>query len=164
MIDVSGFGLSIVIVAIQTFPVGFEVKVFADDADPLTVGDDEVAGYIMQYDGTPFFYTKSTPIEVSLSTVPGSDDDINLKILLSARKVTSNLLPISDITTMVVTYGDGKKVIFSQGSILSGPPADSISGGRRKGNTYKFAFGAVGGAQSATQVAAQIGQGLLGLL
>lgn len=165
MYDLSGFGLKATIVALQTFPMGFQVSDFADDVNPLEISDDEVAAYEMLYDGSLYAFTKAFPITVKISVIPGSDDDINLKILLAAKKVTSHLFPISDLTSMVVSYPDGGKAIFSNGTILSGPPADSITlGGRKKGNTFTFVFGAVGGAQSSRQIAASAVQFGLGLL
>ena len=164
MIDVSGFGLKATIVAIQTFPMGFTVQQFADDVDPLEIQDDVPGGYEMLYDGSLFAYTQANPILVKISVLPGSEDDINLKILLGARRMANKLLPISDVTSLVVSYPDGGKAVFSNGSIISGPPADSIKQeGRKKGNTYLFAFGNSTGAQSTRQVVSEVIQGVVGL-
>lgn len=165
MIDVSGFGLSATIVAIQTFPMGFTVKQFADDVAPLEIQDDEPGGYEMLYDGGLFTFTKANPILIKIGVLPGSEDDINLKILLGARRMTSSLLPITDVTSMVVSYPDGGKAVFSNGSILSGPPADTIQqSGRKKGNVYTFAFGSSTGIQSGKQLVAEGIQTVLGFL
>lgn len=165
MIDVSGFGTGIVVVALQSFPMGFTLSKFADDVDPISAKDVEATGYEMLYDGTLYSFDKAAPVEVAVSVIPSSDDDINLKILLASKKGAKKLLPLPDVTSMVVTYPDGGRVILSNGTILRGPMMDSIeSTGRRKSNTYTFVFGSITGAQSATQFIAGIGQGLLGLI
>lgn len=165
MINVSGFGTSIVVLALQSFPMGFVLKAFADDVDPISAREVEPVGYEMLYDGDLFAYDKATPVEVAVSVIPGSDDDINLKILLQSKKGAAKILPLPDITSMVITYPDKGRVILSKGTILRGPLVDSITTmGRKKGNTYTFVFGAFSGAQSATQVVAGIAQGALDIL
>jgi hypothetical protein len=154
MINISGFGLSIIIVAISSFPSGFELSAFADDSDPLSIDDLEPTGFEQLYDGSLFFYDKTAPIKVSVSVIPGSDDDINLKILLQARKGSPPHLPIPDITSMMVRYSDGGIVGFTKGSIISGPLTDTIqSAGRKKSNKYNFVFDVFAGAQSPTEAA-----------
>lgn len=165
MIDLSGFGLKATVVAIQTFPMGFSISQFADDVDPLDIQDDVPGGYQMLYDGSLFSFTQANPILIKVGVIPGSEDDINLKILLGARRMSNSLLPISDVTSMVVSYPDGGRAVFSNGSIISGPPSDSIkNSGRKRGNTYMFAFGSSLGLQSVGQGLAEVGQGILGLL
>jgi hypothetical protein len=149
MIDVSGFGTSVVIVALSSFPTGFPLSQFADDIDPVVVDPIETTGFEMLYDGSIFTFDKAAPIKVAVSVVAGTSDDINLKILLQARKGGFQLINIPDITSMVIAYPDGGHTMFSNGSIISGPLADSVqSTGRKKGNTYNFVFGSFAGAQS----------------
>jgi hypothetical protein len=157
MINISGFGLSIVVIAISSFPNGFALSEFADDTDPLTVDQLEPTGYEQLYDGSLFFYDKTAPIKVSVSVIPGSADDTNLKILLQGRKGSPPHLPIPDITSMVITYPDGGIVGFSKGSIVSGPLSDTVqSAGRKKSNTYDFIFDVFAGAQSPLEIAATV--------
>lgn len=163
MIDVSGFGTGIVIVALQSFPMGFSLSKFADDAEPISAKDIEAVGYEMLYDGTLFSFDKAAPVELSVSVIPGSDDDLNLKILLSSKKGAKKLIPLTDVTSMVITYPDGGRVILTNGTILRGPLVDSIeTSGRRKSNTFTFVFGGITGAQSATQVIADVAATILG--
>lgn len=165
MIDVSAFGTSILVAAVQTFPIGFELTQFSDDKDPIQFEETETTGYEFLFDGTPFFFDKASVIKVAISVVAGSDDDINLKLLLQARKGSQSIIPIPDTTTMTITYPDGGRVVLASGSIISGPFADSVTQeGRRRGNTYHFAFGTFAGAQSATQLIASVAQNLLSLL
>lgn len=165
MVNISGYGLGINIVALQTFPMGFDLKSFSDDTDALFIEDTETSGYEMDFEGSLVAYDKAAPIIVSVSVIPNTDDDINLKLLLQARKGGFKWLPIQDVTTMVVTYPDRGRVAFTNGTIIRGPFGDSIlSSGRRKSNVYTFAFGAFAGAQSNRQAVIGTIQSLVGLL
>ncbi len=165
MIDVSGFGTGIIVVALQSFPMGFKLSQFADDIDAIDAREVEPTGYEMLFDGDLFAFDKAAPIEVTIGVIPGSDDDINLKILLQSKHGAKSFLPLPDVTSMVITYPDGGRIILSNGTILKGALVDSINPqARRKGNKYTFVFGSYGGAQSATQVVAGVLQGVGGLL
>jgi hypothetical protein len=66
---------------------------------------------------------------------------------------------------MIICYPDGGKVAMSNGTILAGPLADSLTAqGRRKGNVYHFVFGTFAGAQSASELVASIGSNILSLV
>lgn len=165
MIDVSGFGTGIVIVAVQAFPMGFTVNRFADDKDPIKAKEIATTGYEMLYDGSLFSFDKAAPSEIDISVIAGSEEDLNLKILLQSKKGSRRLLPIQDMTSMIITYPDGGRVALSNGTIISGPLVDTVlTNGRKEGNTYKFVFGSITGAQSATQLISGIGQSLLDFL
>lgn len=165
MINISGFGTGIVIVALQSFPMGFTLSKFADDEDPITAKDVEATGYEMLYDGSLYSFDKAAPVEVSISVIPGSDDDINMKILLQNKKGAKKLIPLADVTSMVITYPDKGRIILSNGTILRGPLVDSItSNGRKKSNTFTFVFGSITGAQSALELVSGLAQGVLELL
>jgi hypothetical protein len=165
MIDVSAFGAGITIVALTSFPMGFSLSSFSDDEDPLNVEQLEVSGYEKLYDGSIFTFDKTSPVLLSVGVMPNTDDDTNLKILLQMRKSSPQLLPLPDTTSMVITYPDGGRIVLSDGSILSGAIADSLTAqGRKKGNVYHFVFGTFAGAQNFTELAATIGQNLLSVL
>jgi len=165
MIDISGFGTGITIVTTATFPLGFELTQFADDEDPLNVENTEVSGYEKLYDGSIFTFDKTSPILLSVGVIANTEDDINLKILLQNRKSSPQILPLGETTTMIICYPDGGKVAMSNGTILAGPLADSLTAqGRRKGNVYHFVFGTFAGAQSASELVASIGSNILSLV
>lgn len=165
MQNISGFGTKLTVVATVSFPVGFTVTEFADDKDPLKIEEVELTGHELLIDGSLFTFDKATAVKVAVSVIPGSDDDINLKILLQARKGSQSFIPLPDVTSIVISYGNGGLVGFSEGAIASGPLADSISdGGRLVGNTYTFIFGTFSGAQSVKEIATDIGRALIGAL
>lgn len=145
--------------------MGFSVSQFADDINPLDIEEVETTGFDMLYDGSLFAFDKAAPVKVTLGVIAGTDDDIALKILLQARKAASSIIPLPDITSMVITYGNGGRALLSNGTITKGPLADTIMNtGRTKGNQYTFVFGSFNGAQSAKQVIAGIAQAALGIL
>jgi hypothetical protein len=165
MQNISGFGTTIDLLAIQTFPLGFSIRHFADDVDPLTAELVEPSGFEMLYDGTLFPFSKAAPIKVGVSVLADSDDDINLKILMQTRSIKSNLLPIDDFISWSINYPDNSKILLSNGTILTGQLLTSISSsGRKKSNTYNFVFGVFAGAQSATEVVATIATNVLSLI
>ena len=51
MINVSGTGTSVTLLALQSFPMGFTLSNFADDIDPMTSEEVEPTGFEMLYDG-----------------------------------------------------------------------------------------------------------------
>lgn len=165
MQNISGFGTRITIIALKSFPMGFSLSQFADDEDPLRAKEVEPFGYEMLYDGSIFPYSKTSPVEVSVSVIPNGDDDINLKILLNSKTSKISLLPFDDNTSMIITYPDGGRAILSNGTIIRGPALDSVlSVGRRGSNTYTFVFGSSQGFQSMKQGIAGVAQGFLGSL
>jgi len=165
MQDISGHGTGIVVLALKSFPFGFTLSNFADDEDPIKAKDIEPFGYEVLYDGSIFPHAKASPVEVSVAVIPNSEDDINLKILLASKPDSLSFLPFEDVTSMVITYPDGGRVVLSNGTIIRGPALDSIQAtGRRKGNVYTFAFGSITGAQSAKQLISGVAQSLIGIL
>lgn len=165
MRDISGFGTSLTIVATQSFPIGFNVKDLADDTDPIDAREVELFGYDVMFDGSLFSFDKGTGIEVAIAVIPGSESDINLKILLQAKKGGINLLSLPDVTSMLINYPDGGRVGLTLGTMISGPLADSVSSsGRRKSNVYKFVFGGFAGAQSAKEAITTVAREALSLL
>ena len=165
MINISGTGTSVVLVALQSFPMGFNLTQFADDIDPIAAEETEATGIEMLYDGSLFSFDKAAPIMVTFGVIAGSDDDINLKIMLASRKSNVSILPFPDVTSAVITYPDGGRIVLSNGSIIKGSLVDTIQNtGRKKGNAYTFAFNTYAGAQSAKQLVATIAQAVIGAL
>jgi hypothetical protein len=165
MINISGTGTGIVIVALQSFPMGFNLTQFADDIDPLAAEEVEATGFEMLYDGSLFAFDKAAPIMLTVGVIAGSSDDINLKIMLQTRKSNVSILPFQDVVSAVISYPDGGRIILSNGALIKGPLIDGVQNtGRKKGNAYAFAFGSFAGAQSAKQLVASVAQAALGLL
>ena len=139
--DISGFGLRVNIRASNTFPVGFNVTQFADDADPLDAPSIQVADKAMGLNGDLITWSTANPLLATLNVIPGSEDDINLATLLEANRVAKGKTSARDRITMTTTYPDGSTVISSKGRITDGNPSKSVaSAGRLKTNAYQFVF------------------------
>ena len=139
--DISGFGLKIWLVASATFPAGFPISQFADDADPLDIPSLTIAETGMGGNGDLVKWSKANPIKIVIGVIPGSIDDLNLGILFDANRVARGKRGARDVITLTGIYGDDTTVILKEGIITDGMPANSVaSAGRLKSKTYSFTF------------------------
>ncbi len=139
--DVSGFGLRLRITASRTFPAGFTVTRFADDADPFDLPSIQIADKAMGLNGDLVTWSKANPINTTVNVIPGSEDDRNLAVLLEANRVGRGKSGARDQITMTGTYPDGRSITLSAGVITDGMPGNSVaSAGRLKSKAYQFAF------------------------
>lgn len=141
MANISGFGSQIQVYASGTFPLGFNLTQFADDADPFDTPVLQIADKSMGLNGDLILWAKANPIIMTLSVIPQSNDDTNLQILFESNRPGRGKLNVQDIIIMSVTYPNGQLVTFNNGGITDGMPANSVaSAGRLKSKTYSFAF------------------------
>ncbi len=139
--NISGFGLSIVVVASVTFPAGFTITQFADDTDPLDTPSINIAETSMGLNGDMVIWAKATPIDLSIAVVPNGTDDTNLAILFEANRVAKGKRGAADSITLTAVYPDGKVKVLQQGAIISGSPMKGVaSAGRMKTRQYGFRF------------------------
>jgi hypothetical protein len=141
MQNISGFGLSVSLIASKTFPVGLYMTQFGDDTDPLDVPSLQIMDKSMGLNGDLITWSKPQAIIVNLSVIPFSDSDIQLAILLEANRTGRGKIGARDIITMTAYYPNGDFVIYQNGVITDGMPANGVqSAGRLKTKTYGFAF------------------------
>jgi hypothetical protein len=141
MQDVSGFGLSIVLTASNTFPVGLPLSMFADDADPLDIPEITIKDGAMGVNGDLVVWSKATKIDIKIAVIPGSVDDANLNILAEANRVGLGKTSAQDIITLSAVYPDGSTVNLTGGSVMAFMPGSSVaSAGRRKSKVYGYMF------------------------
>ncbi len=141
MQNISGFGLGVNVVASNTFPAGFVVTQFADDADPFDIPSIAIADKAMGLNGDLIVWNKATPIGITLNVISGSDDDRNLAILAEANRVGRGKRGAQDVITMTAVYPDGTVLTLTPGAITDGMPGTSIaSAGRKKTKAYAFTF------------------------
>lgn len=138
---VAGFGSEVRVIASFTFPTGFTVTQFADDADPFDVPSIQLADKAMGLNGDLVVWAKASPIVVTLNVIPETDDDINLGILAMTNMVGKGKPSVRDSITLVKVGPDGKMITLANGVITDAPPMSSIaSSGRLKSKPYTFAF------------------------
>ena len=141
MTDIAGFNLKINVLASETFPIGFVVTEFADDADPFDLPSLQIADSAMGLNGDLITWSKASPIKISLALIPNGVDDTNMSILFEANRVGKGKLGAHDIITMTAVYPDGRIITLTQGVITDGMPGNAISSaGRMKSKIYNFAF------------------------
>lgn len=141
MADISGFGTRVTIRASTTFPVGFTVTEFADDADGIDNPSLQIADKAMGLNGDLLTWSRANPLNLTLNIIPGSDADRNLSILLEANRVGKGKSSARDVITLTYTLPDGSGLIYSRGAITDGMPGRSpASSGRLKTMQYQFSF------------------------
>lgn len=141
MINVSGFGLLGRVVANKTYPNGFSLTQFADDADPLDSPDIAIADSANGLNGDMVVWSRPAGIEIAFNIIPTSEDDVNLSTLLEANRVGKGKRGARDLVNIVTTYPSGMIVTYSKGIIVSGSLIPGVSsGGRIKTRQYRFRF------------------------
>jgi hypothetical protein len=141
MQDVSGFGLSLTIQASNTFPTGFTITKFADDADPLDIPEITIKDGAMGVNGDLITWSKATKIDIKIAVIPGSVDDANLNVLAEANRVGLGKTSALDTITFSAVYPNGSTVSLTGGSVMTFTPGLSVGGaGRTKTKVYGFMF------------------------
>lgn len=141
MQDISASGISLLVRGSVTFPYGFTVTQFADDADPFDLPALEIAATAMNLNGQLVTWSAPRPINPSLNVIPSSEDDNNLSALFEANRAAQGRTTARDVVTIVANYPDGSTVTLSNGKMVSGFPGKSVaSAGRMKSKAYAFMF------------------------
>src|ERR1035438_5279110 len=95
--NIGGFGLSVLLQASITYPVGLPLTHFADDADPFDQPDVQIRDKGMGLNGDLITWGKAMPVNVAIAVIPNSLDDLALAILLKANKVSSGHTAVNDV-------------------------------------------------------------------
>lgn len=139
--DIGGFGFVLTLKASVTFPFGFTVTQWADDADPADMPSQQLKDKAMGLNGDLITWSKANPLVYTLSVIPSSEDDKNLEILADANRAARGKLPVNDVITITAIYPDGSTITLINGAITDAMITDSIaSAGRKKSKVYAFAF------------------------
>ena len=142
MENISATGLEVTLRASQTFPQGFTVTAFADDADPLDGPNVDIGDSAMGVNGDLIVWNTPVPLEITLNVLPGTEDDRNLELLAEANRMAKGKISARDNITMTFRYPvAGKRCTLVNGHIRSIPPVYSAAGaGRIKSRAYTFRF------------------------
>lgn len=139
--DISGFGVSVLIRASNTFPVGLLITEFADDADPLDAPALEITNSAMGVNGNKINWTVANSIPMTINVITNTENDRNLSTLFESNRAGRGKVSAKDTVIAVIGYADGSITTLTGGSCDSFIPAKSISSeGRFKSNAYVFSF------------------------
>lgn len=141
MQDVSATGIKATVQSSITFPAGFEVSAFADDADPITSADLQIVEHGMSVNGDLVTWSAPKAIPLTLNVIANTEEDNNLNILYNANRVAKNKISVRDVVTIVLTYPDGTTKTATMGKITNATPIrDVASNGKIKSRAYGFIF------------------------
>ncbi len=139
--NISGFGISVNVVASNTFPLGVILTEFADDSDPVDIPSLQIGDIAMGLNGDLITWAKANPIKVNISLIPNGSDDRNMSILLNANRVGKGKIGARDIITLNISYPAGNFVQLINGVITDGMPFTAVANsGRMKSKSYQFSF------------------------
>lgn len=142
--EIAGFGTIVTLVASTTFPTALPLSQFSDDADSLDMPSIEIAQVAMGMNGNLVSWPHAVPVPVTISLIPGSDDDENMQALAQANRVGTNKNSANDIININVVYPSGKQISFKGGKLTNAPIGNSIAAnGRLKTKVYSFMFESV---------------------
>jgi hypothetical protein len=141
MQDIAGFGLQVRLIASKTYPSGFTITAFADDADPFDLPALQINDAAMGLNGDMVVWSKANPISFALAVIPKSEDDKNLAVVFEANRAARGKRPAKDVITIVGTYPDGSIITLTPGIVFDGLPGNAVaSAGRYKSKVYNFRF------------------------
>ena len=141
MFNISAFGITLNVIASNTFPNGFPVTAFADDADAVDAPDHDVADTGEGPNGNMVIWNRAVPLEVSYNLIPSSPEDVNSNILLEANRPGVGKAPARDIITLVMTYPSGQVVTLTPGGIITGTLLQPVlAAGRLRSHLYRYRF------------------------
>ncbi len=141
MINISGYGLDIRLIANVNFPQGVTLDSFADDADTVDTPDLTISDTGMGLNGDLVIWNRANPLEVGINVIPTSQTDVNLHILAQANRVGKRKTSARDVVSLVLNYPSGMIVTLSRGGIITGNMIPGVqTAGRLKTRQYRFRF------------------------
>lgn len=141
MINISGKGFIVTLIATRTFPVGAILQNFADDTDPLDIPSVQIGDGASEVNGSLVFWNVSNPTKLTIAVLPGTLEAIILNTLFQVNRPRPGMPGFTDIITMNVRFPDLSSTTFNRGFLTAGTPGQGIqSSQRKKTKTYEFMF------------------------
>ena len=141
MTDITGVGSRLTIKASVTFPNGFVVTQFADDADAFDFPNREIAQVAIGANGQAVSWNHASLINFPISVVANSEDDLNLQVLFNANTVAQGKTVANDVIQINIAYPNGQIISLNNGKLTSGPTGNAFTAaGRLKSKQYTFMF------------------------
>lgn len=145
MADISITGTIVTITASTTTGgVPIPLTAFADDTDLFDIPEIDLCEYELGVNGDPIAWTKTMPIEVTLSILPATPDHELLSLITSENRKEKGKTIARDNITLCRVAPNGETVTLSNGKLIKGAlTASFTSAGRMKTPTYTFRFAKV---------------------
>lgn len=141
MQNIYGTGTKVTIIAIPTFPAGITITTFPEDQDAVSIDNQDITEVAMGVNGDMVAWGRPTPINITLSVFPDSEDDKNLGILFDMNRIAKNKVSAQDKIIMTISCPGSDSKTFVNGVITGGPAGNSVSGNSRKQTKqYRFSF------------------------
>ena len=141
MINLTATGTKLTLYSTLTLPYGVTITTYSPDGDPLDSPAMQAADTKMGANGDLIVHKMPSPMELNITTVPGSEEDKALEILFDANRVAKNKVSYNDVISLVIQYPDGKTVVLTNGVITRGTPITGITGdGRLKNRQWTLVF------------------------
>jgi hypothetical protein len=140
-VDISAFGLKVVLTASETFPSGITLTQFPDDVNPVDSPAIQLRDVASGLNGDMVVWSKANPVPLTIAVLPNTEDDRNLSILASANRAAAGRFPAQDEINVTVTYPDGTVTRFVRGVVTDGILGRPVaSSGRITTKPYTFKF------------------------
>lgn len=142
LLDVSFAGSTVTV-------AGITIKNFMDDANPVEFQDTEVSSVGVNCNGIMIRNARPNVIMMSITVIPGSDDEMKLYDLWKKYRVQDGRNNAgqweTSLTASIVTKGTrGRTYSFTGGTMVSGPAGPAANAeGKMQGRTFSFAFAVV---------------------
>lgn len=141
MEEISVLGAKGWLTADKTFPGGFAITKFPADSDAIDIAEGQFGNAEMGVNGDIIAWRTAVPLQVTLSVIPGSEEDKNLQVLLDRNRAAKGRIYEQDNITLVITLNNGNSYTFSNGIIMSGELGYSLSSqGKIRTKRYGFMF------------------------
>ena len=140
--DISGVNSTLRITTSVTFPAGFTISDWADDADAIDITVKDIAEGGMGAGADAVYWAVPKLIEMTINVIPDGTSDINLQILAQANTAVKGKLLAKDVIVgTYVNQNDGKIVTFNNGRLTKAAPANSVAQNSKiKSKQYSFMF------------------------
>lgn len=141
MEEISVLGAKAWLTADKTFPAGFAITKFPADSDGIDITEIQMGNAEIGVNGDMITWRTPVANTITISVIPGSDEDKNLQILLDRNRVAKGRMYEQDNITLVVTLNNGTTHTFSNGIITTGELGYSLtSQGKIRTKRYGFMF------------------------
>lgn len=145
MTNISHAG-TIVAISASTTTNGVPIPVLetADDTDPITSPDVQIADMALDTNGNPVGWDITAVTEINLALTPGNNGQQLMHSILEANVTESGKASVRDEITLTRYLPNGAVLRATGGKIISGARLMNQSqGGRLATMTYKFKFAKV---------------------